>query len=72
MATASDKPGHKAAFGILDSKPQVEGAVEMLKNAGFRSSDISVLMPTRKAQKILCTKKRRRLLKESQRVLQQV
>jgi hypothetical protein len=51
MATASDKPGHKAAFGILDSKPQVEGAVEMLKNAGFRSSDISVLMPTQESTK---------------------
>ncbi len=51
MAMNSDKPGHKAAFGIFDSKPSVEGAVEMLKNAGFRSSDISVLMPTQESTK---------------------
>ena len=51
MAITSDKPGHKATFGIFDSKPSVEGAVEMLKNAGFRSSDISVLMPTQESTK---------------------
>lgn len=49
MAITSDKPGHKAVFGIYDSKPSVEGAVEMLKNAGFRNSDISVLMPTKES-----------------------
>ena len=51
MAITSDKPGHKAVFGIYDAKPSVEGAVEMLKNAGFRSSDISVLMPTQESTK---------------------
>ncbi len=41
-----DNPGNKVVFGLYDSRPAVEGAVEMLKNSGFRSSDISVLMPT--------------------------
>lgn len=50
MATArGDKPGHRAVFGIYDSKPAVEGCIEMLKNAGFRNADISVLMPTQES-----------------------
>ncbi len=35
----------KSVFGILKSKIEVENAVELLKNAGFRPLDISVLMP---------------------------
>ena len=46
MKTSANKKGHKAVFGIYESKESVEGAVEILKNKGFRSSDISVLMPT--------------------------
>jgi hypothetical protein len=39
------KKGHRAVFGIYRSRESVEGAVEMLKNHGFRHDDISVLMP---------------------------
>lgn len=35
----------KAVFGIYSSRVGVESAVNALKAAGFRSSDISVLMP---------------------------
>jgi hypothetical protein len=51
MAIRNDRPrkGHKAVFGIYDSKLSVEGAVKMLKNASFRSTDISVLMPTQES-----------------------
>ncbi len=41
------KKGHRVVFGIYDSKSSVEGGVEILKNRGFSSSDISVLMPTK-------------------------
>jgi hypothetical protein len=34
-----------AVYGIYPSRPMVEKAVEELKNAGFRNSDISVLFP---------------------------
>lgn len=34
-----------AVYGIYLTRPQVESAVEELKNAGFRSTDISVLFP---------------------------
>lgn len=46
MLKENHKSGHKAVFGIYSSKSSVEGAIEMLKNTGFRSADISVLMPT--------------------------
>ncbi len=35
----------KSVFGILKSRVEVEHAVDLLKNAGFRPLDISVLMP---------------------------
>src|SRR2546423_744780 len=34
-----------AAFGIYPNRSMVESAVDTLVNAGFRSTDISVLMP---------------------------
>ena len=34
-----------AVFGIYASRPQVEEAVEQLRNAGFRPTDISLLLP---------------------------
>ena len=39
------KKGNKVVLGIFDSRLDVESCVETLKSAGFRSSDISVLMP---------------------------
>jgi len=36
---------NKAMFGIYSSRVGVESAVDALKAAGFRNSDISVLMP---------------------------
>lgn len=39
------KMGNKAVFGIYRNRSAVERAVETLKNSGFRTSDISVLMP---------------------------
>lgn len=38
--------GHKAVFGIFDSRSAVETAVNDLKMASFRNTDISVLMPS--------------------------
>jgi hypothetical protein len=34
-----------SAFGIYATRPMVEEAIEHLRNAGFRSADISVLFP---------------------------
>jgi len=34
-----------AVFGIYASRPQVEEAVEQLRNAGFRPTDLSLLLP---------------------------
>ena len=34
-----------AVFGIYSSYAQVEGAVDALRGAGFRNTDISVLFP---------------------------
>jgi hypothetical protein len=34
-----------AAFGIYSSRTGVENAVDALKDAGYRNSDISVLFP---------------------------
>ncbi len=39
------KRGNKVVIGIMDSRPELERAVEALKAEGFRSEDISVLMP---------------------------
>ena len=39
------KKGNKVVLGIFDSRSQVESCVDALKTAGFRSSDISVLLP---------------------------
>ncbi|MEI6561949.1 MAG: DUF3341 domain-containing protein [Verrucomicrobiota bacterium] len=35
----------RSVFGILQTREQAEGVVERLKNAGFVSSDISMLFP---------------------------
>jgi hypothetical protein len=40
------KKGHTAVFGIYQSVVDLSRAVEELKGAHFRNSDISVLMPT--------------------------
>lgn len=39
------KTGNKVVFGIFDTRMEVEHAVDEFKSAGFRSADISVLMP---------------------------
>jgi hypothetical protein len=39
------KQGNKVVMGIFDGRSQVETCVDRLKSSGFRSSDISVLMP---------------------------
>lgn len=39
------KKGNKVVLGIFDSRMLVEGAVDEFKRQGFRSSDISVLLP---------------------------
>ncbi len=41
-----EKKGHNSVFGIFKSKMEVENAVDTLKARGFRSTDISVLMPS--------------------------
>lgn len=41
-----DKDLHKAVFGIYKTRAGAESAVDALKVAGFRNSDISVLMPS--------------------------
>jgi len=38
-----------AAFGLYNSEAQAENAVDALRAAGFRSDDISVLMPDRQS-----------------------
>jgi len=43
--------GHKSVFGIFDSRSALESTVDNLKTAGFRSTDISVLMPTPESTK---------------------
>ncbi|VVB56188.1 Heat induced stress protein YflT [uncultured archaeon] len=42
---------NKAVFGIYKTRVGVESAVDALKAAGFRSSDISVLMPEKTSTK---------------------
>ncbi|HMN68660.1 MAG TPA: DUF3341 domain-containing protein [Bdellovibrionales bacterium] len=39
------KSGNRVAFGIYPSRTAAERAIEALKNSGFRTSDVSVLMP---------------------------
>ncbi len=39
------KKGNAAVFGIYKTRGQVEMAIESLRDAGYRVSDISVLMP---------------------------
>ena len=38
-----------AAFGLYKSRAQAESAVDTLRSAGFRSDDISVLMPDKQS-----------------------
>lgn len=40
------KKGRTAVFGIFNSRSVLESAVNVLKERGFRNSDISVLMPS--------------------------
>lgn len=46
-----------AVFGIYASRPQVEEAVEQLRNAGFRPTDISLLLPENLGTKDLAHEK---------------
>lgn len=39
------KMGNKSVFGIYKTRTTAELAIESLKNSGFRTADISVLMP---------------------------
>ncbi len=39
------KKGNTAVFGIYKTRTEAESAVERLRDSGFRTSDISVLMP---------------------------
>jgi hypothetical protein len=43
--------GHKAVFGIFDSRSALESTVDNLKLSGFRNTDISVLMPSPESTK---------------------
>lgn len=43
----AEKKGRKAVFGIFADRSTVERAVDQLKSAGYRNSDISVLMPSK-------------------------
>lgn len=36
---------NKAVFGIYNTRPEVEKAIDLLRAAGFRATDISVLLP---------------------------
>jgi hypothetical protein len=46
-----------AVFGIYSSRGAVEEAVDILRNAGFRSTDISVLLPENLGNKDLAHEK---------------
>jgi|SRR5579871_818353 len=46
-----------AVFGIYPNQPSVEAAVDTLKNAGFRNTDISVLFPENSGTKDLAIEK---------------
>jgi len=43
--------GHKAVFGIFDSRSSLESTVDNLKISGFRNTDISILMPSAESTK---------------------
>jgi Protein of unknown function (DUF3341) len=52
-------PGKSTAvFGIYSTTTEVEGAIDALQAAGFRSTDISVLVPENVANKDLTHEKR--------------
>ncbi|HXW56183.1 MAG TPA: general stress protein [Candidatus Cybelea sp.] len=52
-------PGRNTAvFGIYSNTAEVEGAIDTLQAAGFRSSDISVLFPENVGNKELTQEKR--------------
>ena len=53
MFESNDKgeKGHKAVFGIFDSRSALENTVDNLKLSGFRNTDISVLMPSAESTK---------------------
>lgn len=49
METTSQQKNEKgtsAVFAIFETRPALEGAIDALKTRGFRSTDISVLMPS--------------------------
>ncbi len=46
-----------AVFGIYRDRPGVENAVDMLRQAGFRNTDISVLFPHNEGTKDFATEK---------------
>ena len=46
-----------AAFGIYDNRVSVERAVDTLKAAGYRNTDISVLFPENVGTKDFATEK---------------
>lgn len=39
------KQGNKVVFGIYQNRASVERAIEMFKTSGFRTADLSVLLP---------------------------
>jgi len=53
----SDMGKNTAAFGIYPEQISVEGAVDALRNAGFRNTDISVLFPENAGSKDLAHEK---------------
>ena len=60
METTTNKEGRKgrtAVFGIFDSKPMLEHAIDMLKENQFRNSDISILMPNPEDSKTIAHEK---------------
>src|SRR5204862_6202917 len=46
-----------AVYGIYQDRPSVEYAVDMLRQAGFRNTDISVLFPQNEGTKDFATEK---------------
>lgn len=56
-----------AVFGIYRDRVHVEQAVDALIDAGFRSEDISVLLPDNVERRTSLTRRRRRLPKARRR-----
>ena len=52
-----------AAFGIYKSRAQAESAVDALQQAGFRSDDLSVLLPDQQSSEEFAMKRTPRLRK---------